>query len=216
MQYPVPDQRRVNDPLFDGPGPADWISPGFDDEGAAPGQPPRHSRWLDDPPAGDGRKVVLSDTDHYAPMGGDALWAWKAFLRGHHPILMDFGIIDVVHPLDPLTGVPAYESFEPARYAMGDTRRYAERVGLVDMEPRDELSSTGYVLANEGVEYLVLQPEGGQPFTVTLESGTYAVERFDVESRETTKADDVTLVERGEAEFSSFGPAVIYLLKAGA
>jgi hypothetical protein len=30
MQYPVPDQSKVNDPLFDSP--ADWISPGFDDE----------------------------------------------------------------------------------------------------------------------------------------------------------------------------------------
>lgn len=30
MQYPVADQRRVNDPLFDGP--ANWISPGFDEK----------------------------------------------------------------------------------------------------------------------------------------------------------------------------------------
>ena len=36
---------------------------------------------------------------------------------------MDFGIIDVVHPLDPSLGVPPYESYEPARYAMGDTLR---------------------------------------------------------------------------------------------
>ena len=60
----------------------------------APGSPP--SRWFDDPPANAGRKVVITDTDHYAPGKGDALWAWKSFLRGHHPILMDFGIIDGV------------------------------------------------------------------------------------------------------------------------
>src|SRR6266516_38750 len=30
MQFPVPDQTKVNDPLFNGP--ADWISPGYDDE----------------------------------------------------------------------------------------------------------------------------------------------------------------------------------------
>ena len=35
MQYPVPDQNRVNDPLFEGP--ADWISPGFDDQFAGDG-----------------------------------------------------------------------------------------------------------------------------------------------------------------------------------
>jgi hypothetical protein len=40
---------------------------------------------------------------------------------------MDYGIIDVVHPLDPSLGIPSYESFDPARYAMGDTRRFAER-----------------------------------------------------------------------------------------
>jgi hypothetical protein len=57
--YPVPDQTRANDPPWASP--ADWISPGFDD-----GPMPRDSRWRHDPPAGDGTKVVLSDTDHYA------------------------------------------------------------------------------------------------------------------------------------------------------
>jgi hypothetical protein len=126
MQYPVPDQARVNDPLFQGP--ADWISPGFDDQPmpSFPGGPA--SRWYVDPPANDGTKVVISDTDHYAPGLGDALWAWKSFLRGHNPILMDFGIIDVVNPLDPSLGVPACESFAAARSAMGDTLRFAERM----------------------------------------------------------------------------------------
>ena len=44
------------------------------------------------------RKVIITDTDHYAPGSGDALWAWKSFLRGHHPILMDFGLIAGVEP----------------------------------------------------------------------------------------------------------------------
>jgi len=44
---------------------------------------------------------------------GEALWAWKSFLRGHHPVLMDFGLIGGVNP-------PG-AAFEPARYAMGDT-----------------------------------------------------------------------------------------------
>ena len=55
----------------------------------------------------------------------------------------------------------SFETFEPARFAMGDTRRYAERVGLVDMEPRPDLSSTRFTLANPGTEYLTLQPERG-------------------------------------------------------
>jgi hypothetical protein len=85
---------------------------------AAPGSlAERNARWRTDPPANDGAKVILSDTDHYSPFGSDALWAWKSLLRGDHPVLYDFGIIDVVHPLDPSFGVPAYESYEPARLA---------------------------------------------------------------------------------------------------
>jgi len=78
FQYPVADQRTANDTLWAGP--ADWISPGFDD-----GPTPGDSRWRLDPPPNDGTKVVISDTDHYSPMGSDALWAWKSFLRGPSP-----------------------------------------------------------------------------------------------------------------------------------
>ena len=133
MQYPVRDQSKVNDVLFNSL--ADWISPGFDD-GASPFPP---GRWFTNPPAGDGAKVVISDTDHYAPGMGDALWAWKSFLRGHHPILMDFGLIDGVTS----SGNPGYAQFEAARYAMGDTLRYAQRIRLAEMEPHGDLSSTG-------------------------------------------------------------------------
>jgi hypothetical protein len=31
-------------------------------------------------------------------MSADALWAWKSFLRGHHPILTDMGLIGGVAP----------------------------------------------------------------------------------------------------------------------
>jgi hypothetical protein len=63
--YPVPDQSRVSDVLLNSP--ADWISPGFDDR-IFP-----HCRWYTDPPASGSRKVVITDTDHYAPGSGDAL-----------------------------------------------------------------------------------------------------------------------------------------------
>ena len=219
MQFPVADQTKVNEPLYNSG--AEWISPGYDDEiftggrhPMAPNSPP--SRWMDDPPANDGAKVVITDTDHYAPGKGDALWAWKSFLRGHHPILMDFGIIDVAKPLDPSLGVPPYEAFEPARCAMGDTRRYAERVELIDMVPRPELSSTGYVLASPGKEYLVLQPAASAgAFTVELAAGTYAVEWFSVQRRETAQAGTVTVGRDGSFSFTSpldeAGASVLYL-----
>jgi hypothetical protein len=209
MQFPVPDQARVNDPLFNGP--ADWVSPGFDDEIFT-------GRWATDPPAADGTKVVVSDTDHYLPGGGDALWAWRSFLRGHHPILMDYGIVDVVHPLDPSLGAPSYESFEPARRAMGDTLGFARRLRLLAMTPRGELSSTGYALADPGREYLVLQPAGSaEPFTVTLDPGAYRAEWFAVDGRETTPAGQVTVEEPAQVGFGApftAGPAVLCLRRA--
>ncbi|MDQ3923467.1 MAG: hypothetical protein M3309_06030, partial [Actinomycetota bacterium] len=214
MQYPVPDQSKVNDVLFDSP--ADWISPGFDDVES----PMQDSRWSTNPPANDGAKVIISDTDHYSPMKSDALWAWKSFLRGHNPILYDLGIVTGVNPPDPSSGSPSFASLEPARYALGDTRRFAERVSLIAMESRGDLSSTGYVLANPGEEYLILQPsETADPFTVTLEPSTYSVQWYSVGSRETEGAGEVTVEDHKStsftAPFAEAGPAVLYLSRVG-
>jgi hypothetical protein len=225
MQFPVKDQTKVNEPLFKSK--AEWISPGYDDEifaqgghPQAPGSPP--SRWLDNPPPNDGRKVVINDTDHYS-RSADALWAWKSFLRGHHPILMDYGIIAGLNPPDPsggAPGVPPYAAYEAARYAMGDTLRYAQKINLIDMEPHDDLSSTGYVLANPDQEYLVLQPsEITEPFTVRLGVGAYSVEWFSVDRRETKAAGNVTVEIEGSTSFTAPfvepGPAVLYLKRVG-
>jgi hypothetical protein len=215
MQFPVPDQAKVNEPLWASR--AEWISPGFEERGWMPGNPETPAGWFADPPPADGRKVVIADTDHFGPGAGDALWAWKTFLRGHHPILMDFGLIGGVNPPDPKAGGPmAFEVFEQARYAMGDTVRYAERIGLLDMEPRPDLSSTRFTLANPGVEYLTLQPEPGA-FTVTLEPGRYVVEWFGVDGRETIEAKDVTVDVQGPVDFQSppdTEPSVLYLRSA--
>jgi hypothetical protein len=62
MQFPVPDQHRVNEPLFASP--ADWISPGFDepiDPNADFSGGPPQGRWFKDPPEADGRKVFQPD-----------------------------------------------------------------------------------------------------------------------------------------------------------
>ena len=215
MQFPVPDPARVNDPLFEGP--ADWVSPG---SGTGPTDERKPGGdWLAEPPANEGGKVVITDTDHYAPGGGDTLWAWKSFLRGHNPILYDLGIVADPNPSDPskaVPGVPPYAAFEATRYAMGDTRRYAQKVNLAAMSPRGELSSTGYALVDPGGEYLVLQPghEGG-PFSVALEAGTYAPEWHDLASRERWAADQVTIEGDGPvsftAPFATRGPSVLHL-----
>ena len=161
---------------------------------------------------------MITDTDHYSS-SADALWAWKSFLRGHHPILMDYGIIAGVNPPDPSAGgpgVPPYAAFEAARYDMGDTRRYAQRMDLIRMQPRPDLSSTGYALVNPGEEYLILQPsDTSDSFTAKLEPGTYLVEWFSVNSRETKSDGEITMDRAGDSRllppFEKAGPSLIYL-----
>lgn len=210
MQYPVADQKEVNTPLFNSP--ADWISPGFDDVAS----PMEDSRWLTNPPANDGAKVIISDTDHYSPFRSNALWAWKSFLRGHNPILYDLGIVSGVNPPDPSSGSPSFESHEAARYAMGDTRRFAERAQLSTLKPYGALSSTGYVLADPGNEYLVLQPsETADRFSVNLDPGTYALLWHSLTRRESVEAGTLTVEGTAAVEltapFAAEGPVVVYL-----
>jgi hypothetical protein len=91
-------------------------------------------------------------------------------------------------------------------------------MNLLEMEPRGDLSSTGFALANPGEEYLVLQAsEKSEAFTVALKAGTYTVEWFGVSSRESSRADNVTIkssIARFSAPFEEPGPAVLYLKRA--
>jgi hypothetical protein len=134
---------------------------------------------------------------------------------------MDFGIISGINPPDPSAGGPmSSAAFEPARWAMGDTRRFADQMDLLHMEPRGELSSTGYALANPGQEYLILQPgRASGSFTVLLEPGTYTAEWFAIEGRQTVPG-DATTVDRPiatsfEVPPEAAGPVVLHLKKVG-
>jgi hypothetical protein len=136
--------------------PAHWISPG------------RRDGYADDPPAWDGSKVSLLDTDHIWGVGGNAGWVWKSFVRGHNPIFMD--------PYDgAVLGTRGDPRWEPIRAAMGQTRRLAERVDLARLEPRPELASTEYCLARPGKAYVVYAParSAAEGFTVELPDGVY-------------------------------------------
>jgi hypothetical protein len=205
--FPVADLRKSNEPLWDGP--ADWISPGFDDTLG-------EGRWLIEPPANDARKVVLLDTDHFSPFSSSAVWVWKAFLRGHNPILYDLGILGGGRPPNPSEGNPSFDSLEPARLAMGDTRGFAEQISLATMQPSPDVSETRFALADPGNEYLILQPgETGEAFIVTLMPGQYAVEWHSLRSRETVPG---TTLTAGDADPISLSlppevaaPAVVHL-----
>ncbi len=87
-------------------------------------------------------------------------------------------------------------------------------MNLIAMAPRGELSSTAYVLANPGKEYLVLQPTATDAFVVQLLPGTYTTEWFDVTSRQTRAGANTTVGSEQRVSFTSpFGavPAVPYL-----
>jgi hypothetical protein len=146
-----------NQTLFESP--ADWISP--NSEGG----------YRDDPPPGDGSKVVITDTDHLWGIGGNSQWVWKSFLRGLNPIFMD--------PYDGkvLTKRFDLEWGEPLRRSMGYTLMFAERMDLIHMVPAPDLATTRYCLANSGKEYLVYLPENPE---VTVDLSGFE-EPFDVE-----------------------------------
>lgn len=133
-----------NATLFESP--ADWVSP---------------RNRIDDPPAANGAKVIVSDTDHHcgicAEANGD--WAWREFASGRNPIFMD--------AYEDQRGGASTGPGDSARMAMGETRRVADRINLAAMTPHRKLASTGYVLADPGHEYLVYQPARG-PFTLNL------------------------------------------------
>lgn len=134
-------------------------------EAIAPG-PGIGGEYKGDPPASDGSKIILSDTDHLWGTGGTADWAWKSFLRGLNPIFMD--------PLEDT-------KYEPVRRALGQTLAVANRIHLATMFPRKELASTGYCLANPGVEYLVYLPENSHWLGSRIKSwmeSTYFIWRF--------------------------------------
>ena len=63
------------------------------------------------------------------------------------------------------------------RDALGNTRRYAERIDLAHDVPSGSLCSTGYCLANPGTQYLVYQPSSAA-FTVTMLAGAYTFEWY--------------------------------------
>jgi hypothetical protein len=160
---------------------ADWISP---------------NGSIDDPPAANGSKVILEDTDHLCGICGDRSWVWKSFLRGNNPIFMDgydgagYGV-----------GGEGFNFNDPTwvslRANMGYVAALARRLPLNQMVPSGGLSSSGYCLAKaspEGPVYLVYLPSGGT-VTVDLSAAgplSLRVEWLDPTNGTTSAGDTVT------------------------
>ena len=186
-------QGGSNQTLFESP--ADWISPN-----ASGG-------YRDNPPAADGKKIILSDTDHLWGVGGNRAWVWKSFTRGLHPIFMDPWKGAVL-------GKPDDPQFEPVRVAMGHTLGFARRMDLARALPSTILSSTGFCLGEQGRQYLIYAPEGGS-IEVDLGpagEGLWAPEWLDPQTNDRYQ-DRLLRVSGNRAFLAPFeGEAVLFLL----
>ncbi len=173
--------------------PADWISPGSQDG------------YADDPPAWEGKKVSLLDTDHIWGVGGSPAWVWKSLLRGHNPLFMD--------PYDgSVLGTPGDPRWEPVRQAMGHARRLAEKVNLGALQPRGDLVSTGYCLADPGKEYIVFLPAGGEATVdVTGAGGALQAEWIHPVEGTLQRGEDVPGGDRRSLKAPFAGAAVLHL-----
>jgi hypothetical protein len=130
-----------NQTLFDSP--ADWISPNPD------------KGYRDNPPANDGRKIIITDTDHLWGIGGNQAWVWKSFCRGLNPIFMDpYDGVVLGHAFDP--------QWDPVRRNMGYALQLARQLDVTTMTPQNRLTSTQYCLADPGKKYIIYVPKADQ------------------------------------------------------
>ena len=136
---------------------ADWVSP----------MSGRDCIYKYNPPAADGRKVIITDTDHLWGHGVEIQWIWKSVTRGMNPIFMD--------PWEPIPhnkisifgtdgGVDKnqryFHNYGDARRNLGYARKMVERMDLNKCVPHDELFTSTYCLANPGEEYLCFLSSG--------------------------------------------------------
>jgi hypothetical protein len=171
--------------------PADWISPNPGDD---------KERYRDSPCAGCTSKVVVNDTDHlWGHTGGDNIWVWRSFTRGLNVLFME-----------ELLPSPTWQ--DSARQAMGQVRRYAQRMNLARLKPEQRISATGYCLADRGREYLVFQSDKGE-FTLDLKDaeGEFETEWFHVNADRAIAGKPVR--GGGARTFTTPfpGPAALYL-----
>jgi hypothetical protein len=106
--------------------------------------------YLNNPPAADGTKIVIHDTDHIKPDYRQPDFVWKNLLRGNHPIVLDWDLTDRKD-----------REWEPIRRAMGLSRALSDNLDLAATSPVARLASSGYCLADRGTTCLSYQPGGG-------------------------------------------------------
>ena len=201
--------------------PADWISP---DGSSGYGSP--HT----DPPAADGSKVIINDTDHSYYWTGlrkdgpaaQQAWVWKNFLRGNNTLFMDPYLSKIDkrnnpsgNTSDPYFGNTPDPYWETIRLAMGRTRLYAMKMDLASVTPQNSLSSTSFCLANTGEEYLVYFPESAtNSFTVKMLKGRYNFEWYNPSTGKMEENGELKVHDGMHSFIIPFkGDAVLYVRK---
>jgi hypothetical protein len=145
---------NLNNELFNSG--ADWVSPKY-----------KHTKPIEAAREG---QVSILDTDHINPKIKDKKWPWKAFCRGHNPIVLE-------RMEECSTNFSGYNRI---RKSMEQTRMIADMVNLAAMTPQEpndkntknDPASTGFCLYNKGEEYVVYQEKNGGEVTVKLEGGS--------------------------------------------
>lgn len=186
---------------------ADWVSPG--------NGPAFEYRY--NPPAGDGSKVIVNDTDHLWGHGAEVPWVWKSFTRGLNVLFMDPwqripGEMEYYQDGGVSTNQRYYYKWDEVRRNMGYTRSFALKMDLNRCVPHNELCSSGFCLADPGHEYLCFFPAGGsEGVNLRDQPGKYHAQWF---NPATGKTYDGGVLEGStdhapEAPFA--GMAVLYL-----
>ena len=175
--------------------PSDWISPGGRDG------------YRDPAPEWNENKVSLLDTDHIWGIGGNHVWVWRSFLRGHNPIFMD--------PYDgSVLGNRFDPKFKSLRVNLGYTRQFANKMNLAAMTPRSNLASTKFCLANPGEEYLIYLPKGDKvTINLTESSSPFAIEWFNPQTGESINKGTVTGGKQQTLNAPDEGDWVLYMVR---
>ena len=190
---------------------ADWISPSNG----------RLFEYRYNPPAADGTKVILTDTDHLWGHGAEVSWVWKSFTRGMNVLFMD--------PWEPIPeDMPGwqrggaslnrryYHAWDPVRRNLGYTREFAQRMNLNTCVPRSELCTSTYCLADAGREYLCFYPCGGHEGIDLWDApGRFSVEWFDPATGERRQGEELSGAKRYALGAPFPGMAILYLRRMG-
>lgn len=157
--------------------------------------------YLNKPPVADGSKIVIHDTDHIKPDHRQPGFVWKNFLRGNHPIVLDWDLTDRKD-----------EGWEPIRRAMGLSRAISVNLDMASLSPDSNLASSGYCLADRGKLVLAYRPDAGRlEIDLSEFPGQYRAVWWELPSRRARVLDPVTGGAKVDFKLNSSREALLLL-----